>query len=95
MAGVLSLTSARNGALAGVFISVTTVPAAADMAISVALGSGTQFGRASTQLGINVLGLLVAALATLAIQRAVWRRVPRVVPRIATVGQPADRPGAG
>ena len=38
IAGVLSLTSAKSGALVGVFISVTTVPAAADMAVSLALG---------------------------------------------------------
>ena len=40
IAGVLSLTAARSGALVGVFISVTTVPAAADMALGLALGSG-------------------------------------------------------
>jgi uncharacterized hydrophobic protein (TIGR00271 family) len=95
VAGVLSLTSAKSGALVGVFISVTTVPAAADMAVSLALGGGEEFDRAATQLGINLVGILAAALATLALQRAVWRRVPRVVPRIAAVGQPADRPGAG
>jgi len=81
VAGVLSLTSAKSGALVGVFISVTTVPAAADMAISLALGDGPEFLSAATQLGINLAGILVAATATLAIQRAVWRRVPGVVPR--------------
>jgi len=81
IAGVLSLTSAKSGALVGVFISVTTVPAAADMAISLALGAGPEFRSAATQLGINLAGILVAATATLAIQRAVWRRVPGVVPR--------------
>jgi uncharacterized hydrophobic protein (TIGR00271 family) len=81
IAGVLSLTSAKSGALVGVFISVTTVPAAADMAISLALGGGHEFARAATQLGINLAGIIVAATATLAVQRAVWRRVPGVVPR--------------
>jgi uncharacterized hydrophobic protein (TIGR00271 family) len=81
VAGVLSLTSAKSGALVGVFISVTTVPAAADMAVSLALGGGPEFLRAATQLGINLAGIIVAATATLAIQRAVWRRVPGVVPR--------------
>ena len=76
IAGVLSLTSAKSGALVGVFISVTTVPAAADMAISLALGGGHEFLGAATQLGINLAGILVAATATLAVQRAVWRRVP-------------------
>ena len=81
VAGVLSLTSAKSGALVGVFISVTTVPAAADMAVSLALGGGPEFRSAATQLGINLAGIIVAATATLAIQRAVWRRVPGVVPR--------------
>ncbi|MGX5654245.1 DUF389 domain-containing protein [Geodermatophilus nigrescens] len=82
IAGVLSLTSAKSGALVGVFISVTTVPAAADMAVALALGGGTEFWRATAQLGINLAGILVAAVATLALQRALWRRVPQVVPRL-------------
>ncbi|MGY1745748.1 DUF389 domain-containing protein [Blastococcus sp. SYSU D00695] len=82
VAGVLSLTSARSGALVGVFISVTTVPAAADMALSLALGGGDEFWSAAAQLGINLAGILVAATATLAVQRALWRRVPRATPRV-------------
>lgn len=82
IAGVLSLTSAKSGALVGVFISVTTVPAAADMALSLALGGGEEFRRAATQLGINLTGILLAALVTLAVQRAVWHRMPRIVPRV-------------
>jgi len=81
VAGVLSLTSAKSGALVGVFISVTTVPAAADMAVSLALGGGAEFLSAATQLGINLAGILVAATTTLAVQRAVWRHIPGVVPR--------------
>jgi uncharacterized hydrophobic protein (TIGR00271 family) len=84
VAGVLSLTSAKSGALVGVFISVTTVPAAADMAVSLALGGGPEFRSAATQLGINLAGILVAATVTLAVQRTVWRRMPGVVPRVAT-----------
>ncbi|TKV61278.1 DUF389 domain-containing protein [Nakamurella flava] len=82
IAGVLSLTSAKSGALVGVFISVTTVPAAGDIALSLALGDGREVGEAAAQLGINLVGILLAALATLAVQRAVWRRVPRVVPDV-------------
>jgi uncharacterized membrane protein len=36
--GVVSLTEARAGALIGAFISVTTIPAAADIGLSVAFG---------------------------------------------------------
>ena len=85
VAGVLSLTSAKSGALVGVFISVTTVPAAADMGLSIALGGGDEFARAATQLGINVAGILVAATATLALQKVLWRRVPRALPLLEKV----------
>jgi uncharacterized hydrophobic protein (TIGR00271 family) len=85
-AGVLSLTSAKSGALVGVFISVTTVPAAGDIALSLALGGFPEMGRAATQLGINLAGILVAATATLAVQRRVWRRMPRSTPRIPVPG---------
>jgi uncharacterized hydrophobic protein (TIGR00271 family) len=82
IAGVLSLTSAKSGAPVGVFISVTTVPAAADMALSLALGGWPELGGAATQLGINLAGILVAATATLAVQRRMWRRVPRTTPHL-------------
>ena len=82
VAGVLSLTSAKSGALVGVFISVTTVPAAADMGVSLALGGTPEFVRAATQLGINLAGITLAATATLALQMAVWRRVPGAVPHM-------------
>ncbi|CCH90560.1 putative integral membrane protein [Modestobacter italicus] len=86
IAGVLSLTSARSGALVGVFISVTTVPAAGEIALAIALGSGTDLREAATQLGVNLVGILLAATATLLLQKAVWHRVPQVVPRVQRVG---------
>lgn len=82
IAGVLSLTSAKSGALVGVFISVTTVPAAADMALSLALGGWRELGLAATQLGLNLAGILAAATATLALQRSLWRRRPGTTPRL-------------
>jgi uncharacterized hydrophobic protein (TIGR00271 family) len=86
VAGILSLTSARSGALVGVFISVTTVPAAGEIALSLAVGARTDLREAATQLGVNLAGILAAAVATLALQKAVWHRVPRVVPRVQRVG---------
>ena len=88
IAGVLSLTSSKSGALVGVFISVTTVPAAGAMALGLALGSGRAFGEAATQLGINLAGILLAATATLLLQRALWRRVPQVVPGLVAEERP-------
>jgi uncharacterized hydrophobic protein (TIGR00271 family) len=90
IAGVLSLTSSKSGALVGVFISVTTVPAAGVMALSLALTDGGSFTGAATQLGVNVAGILVAAVVTLTLQRAIWRRVPGAVPRPGSLsGRPA------
>jgi hypothetical protein len=88
IAGVLSLTASKSGALVGVFISVTTVPAAGDMALSLALGNTGEFVSAATQLGINLAGILAAALVTLTVQRAVWRRVPGSLPRQVTLPAP-------
>lgn len=80
IAGVLSLTAARSGALVGVFISVTTVPAAANAALAVALADWPEVGNALAQLGLNIAAILVAGIATMLVQRALWRRVPHAAP---------------
>jgi uncharacterized hydrophobic protein (TIGR00271 family) len=85
IAGVLSLTSAKSGALVGVFISVTTVPAAGAMALGLALGEPQELAEAAAQLGINLAGIVAAALITLLVQAAVWRRMPTRVPDLARV----------
>ena len=88
VAGVLSLTSAKSGALVGVFISVTTVPAAGAMALALALGDGSSFVDAGTQLGVNLVGILLAAQATLLLQRTLWRRAAGAKPQVARLGRP-------
>lgn len=75
--GVLSQTSGRATALVGVFISVTTVPAAGDFAVSLAVGATEQVAGSLTQLGLNLVGMTVAGVLTLVIQRALWRYVQR------------------
>ena len=74
-AGVLSLTTAKSGPLVGVFISVTTVPAIGTIAVVVASGVWDEVGGALAQLGINMLGIVLAGVATLWLQKHVWRRV--------------------
>ncbi|MET0789335.1 MAG: DUF389 domain-containing protein [Cellulomonas sp.] len=73
-AGVLSLTSARVGALAGVFISVTTVPAAGNVALGLAFGQWGEVRGSALQLGVNILGMALAGWLTLVFQRTVWNR---------------------
>jgi uncharacterized hydrophobic protein (TIGR00271 family) len=74
IAGVVSLTSAKSSALVGVAVSVTTVPAAADVGVAAAAGNWSQAGGALLQLGINVSALLVAGIATLGLRSGRRRR---------------------
>jgi uncharacterized membrane protein len=73
--GVLSLTSAKVGGLSGVFISVTTIPAAGNVAVGLAVGAWPAVWGSSLQLAINLTGMAVAGALTLALQQAVWSRV--------------------
>ncbi|GAA1887182.1 DUF389 domain-containing protein [Lapillicoccus jejuensis] len=72
IAGVLSTTSGRASALVGVFISVTTVPAAGNLALGLAVWSPAEMGGSLAQLGLNLAGMVVAGTATLLGQRAYW-----------------------
>jgi uncharacterized hydrophobic protein (TIGR00271 family) len=73
-AGMLSLSTAKSGALIGVLISVTTIPAAANVGISAAYGDWPAFRGSLGQLGVNLAGILVAGTLTLASQRALYER---------------------
>ncbi len=75
VAGTLSLTTEKSGPLVGVFISVTTIPAVGTFAVSLASGAWAEAVSALAQLGLNLLGLLLAGTLTLRIQRLVWSRV--------------------
>lgn len=73
-AGTLSLTSAKSGALVGVAISVTTVPAAANAAVALVYGDTNQTVRSSEQLLLNLLGIVLAGTLTLLAQKYFWKR---------------------
>jgi uncharacterized hydrophobic protein (TIGR00271 family) len=90
-AGMLSLTSAKSSSLVGVFISVTTVPATAAFALGVAFGDWTDARRSLLQLGINIVGILLSALLTLAALKQLWRRLPSALPRAARDRSPERR----
>lgn len=74
LAGVVSLTEARANALIGVFISVTTIPAAASVGVSVAYASWSEAGGSLLQLLLNVILLIVVGAGGLSTQRMIWRR---------------------
>ena len=73
-AGMLSLLTARSGALIGVLISVTTIPAAANIGVAAAYRNWGEFRGAALQLAINLGALVLAGIATLLVERAAFRR---------------------
>lgn len=74
VAGTISLTTAKSGALIGVLVSVTTIPAAADVAVAGAYRDGAEAAGAAQQLAINLGVLFAAGAATLALQRWLFAR---------------------
>ena len=48
IAGILSITARKSSALVGVFISVTTVPAAGNIAVAIALEHWARSARRSS-----------------------------------------------
>jgi uncharacterized hydrophobic protein (TIGR00271 family) len=73
IAGMLSLTSSKAGPLIGVLISVTTVPAAANIAVALAYGVPGEAGGSAFQLLINLAAIVTAGVATLLVLRRRWR----------------------
>ncbi|XVQ12067.1 DUF389 domain-containing protein [Spirillospora sp. CA-255316] len=98
--GVLSLTAGKSSALVGVFISVTTVPAAGNLAVAMALRHGSEIDGSLLQLGVNLAGMIIAGTLTLLVQRWVWARVLRrtgrsLLERNPPGGRPGDAQGLG
>jgi uncharacterized hydrophobic protein (TIGR00271 family) len=94
--GVLSLTSGKSSALVGVFISVTTVPAAGNLAVGAALRHGSEVAGSLQQLGVNVAGMVIAGTLTLLLQRYVWSFFLRKKGRIpGRTGPQEGRPDTG
>ncbi|MFD4566783.1 DUF389 domain-containing protein [Streptomyces sp. NPDC058475] len=73
-AGTLSLTSAKSGALVGVAISVTTVPAAANAAVAFTYTDYQQAWGSTEQLLLNLVGIVLAGTLTLLAQKWLWAR---------------------
>jgi uncharacterized hydrophobic protein (TIGR00271 family) len=73
MAGVLSLSTAKSGALIGVLISVATIPAASNVGIAFTYQDWEAWRGSLAQLGLNVAAILIAGILTLWIQRLLYR----------------------
>ena len=84
IAGMLALTAAKSGAVVGVLVSVTTIPAAGNAAVALAYAVTTPGRRSQLldqawtsveQLLLNLLGIVLAGVLTLVVQQQLWRRV--------------------
>ncbi|MDX6583764.1 MAG: hypothetical protein QOI10_2948 [Solirubrobacterales bacterium] len=74
IAGMLSLTSAKSGALIGVLVSVTTIPAAANIGVAAAFGEWSEWRGAMLQLSVNLCAIVLAGVGTLFVQRRLYMR---------------------
>jgi uncharacterized membrane protein len=77
-AGALSLSTSKSGALVGVLISVTTIPAAANVGVASAYRDWNEVGGAAGQLALNLVCIVTAVVATLSLQRWFYRRRRRL-----------------
>jgi uncharacterized membrane protein len=80
--GVLALSLQKTSTMVGVFISVTTVPAAGNLALGLAFTNSSEILGSLAQLGINVACMLVSGVAVLALMRAAWPRITAASERL-------------
>jgi uncharacterized hydrophobic protein (TIGR00271 family) len=73
-AGMLSLSTAKSGALIGVLISVTTIPAAANIGVAAAYQDWESWRGSLEQLGINLGSIVLAGTTVLYVQRLLYLR---------------------
>ncbi|HET7068091.1 MAG TPA: DUF389 domain-containing protein [Nocardioides sp.] len=74
-AGAVALAINKTSTMVGVFISVTTIPAAGNLALGLAFWEGGEIRGSSEQLALNIVGMVLAGALTLAFQRAFWTRL--------------------
>jgi uncharacterized hydrophobic protein (TIGR00271 family) len=76
--GMLALVGAKSGVLVGVLISVTTIPAAANVGVALVYGNWESALGAAAQLVINLLAIVASGVLVLwVIKRARIRRAEK------------------
>jgi uncharacterized hydrophobic protein (TIGR00271 family) len=71
-AGAIALAVSRSATMVGVFISVTTVPAAGDLALGLAVWDRHEIEGSAAQLAINIAGMVIAGAVVLLLMRWKW-----------------------
>lgn len=71
-AGALALAIQKTSTMVGVFISVTTVPAAGNLALGLALWETGEITGSLEQLGVNLSGMIISGTVLLLVVRRWW-----------------------
>jgi len=87
-AGALALAISKTATMVGVFISVTTVPAAGNLALGLAFWERTEIVGSSEQLLLNFSGMVVSGAIVLLLVRWGWSRLSEASERV--FGRQAD-----
>jgi uncharacterized hydrophobic protein (TIGR00271 family) len=80
-AGMLSLSTAKSGALIGVLISVTTIPAAANVGVAAAYEDWDTCTGSLGVLALNMASIVIAGSVVLGVQRLLYDRRRRLESR--------------
>jgi uncharacterized hydrophobic protein (TIGR00271 family) len=88
-AGIIALGRAKSGAVVGVLVSITTIPAASNVGVALALGNPPEAGQSLEILLVNLAGLLAGGVLTLLGTRVWARRIEAGQ----AIFRPKPRPG--
>ncbi len=81
-AGALAMAVEKASTMVGVFISVTTIPAAGNLALGLAFWTRHEIVGSAAQLALNLSCMIVAGLLVLGYQRLFWDRTLVVADRL-------------
>jgi uncharacterized hydrophobic protein (TIGR00271 family) len=90
-AGALAMAIERTSTMVGVFISVTTIPAAGNLALGLAFLTRHEVFGSAAQLVLNLCSMTLAGLLVLTYQRLYWTRTLALADRF--LRQPERSPG--
>jgi uncharacterized hydrophobic protein (TIGR00271 family) len=76
-AGIIALGRAKSGAVVGVLVSITTIPAASNVGVALAMGTPSEAGKSLVILLVNLAGLLAGGVLTLLGTRVWARRIEK------------------
>lgn len=83
-AGALAMTIERASTMVGVFISVTTIPAAGNLALGLAFWTQHEIIGSAAQLSLNLTSMIVAGFLVVSYQRLFWTRTLVLADRFLT-----------